>query len=415
MIGRDILQALPKTDLHVHLDGSIRLASLIDLAKAQRVTLPAYTVEGLHELVFKERYENLVEYLSGFGYITAVMQDPDSLERLAYEFAVDNFAEGVRYFEVRFAPQLHVNRRMDTAEVLESVDRGLERAKNEWNQREAIQNGAEPPFDYGIIVCALRQWERGSSDYFRMLSDVHEHTPSRQIFALASLELARATVHIRDAKGLPITGFDLAGAEAGYPAVDHKAAYDYVHKHFLKKTVHAGEAYGPESIFQAITDLHADRIGHGYSLLSPEAIQDPSIQDRRRYVDALSQYVADRRITVEVCLTSNLQTNPHLHADPARHTFAHMLDRRLSTTLCTDNRTISSTSVTQELELAIRHFDVTRNQLRGLIVYGFKRSFYPGSYAEKRHYVRQIIDYYERLERQFGLDQIEKDLPLRMV
>jgi adenosine deaminase len=163
------------------------------------------------------------------------------------------------------------------------------------------------------------------------------------------------------------------------------------------KTVHAGEAYGPESIFQAITDLHADRIGHGTLLLQTDMIADPAIQDREKYVEELTQYIADRRITLEICLTSNMQTNPRLeHLED--HPFMGMRERRLSTTFCTDNRTVSNTTVSNEIELAVRHLDLTPTELKGSVIYGFKRSFFPGSYLEKRRYVRKIIDYYEVLQ-----------------
>ena len=164
--------------------------------------------------------------------------------------------------------------------------------------------------------------------------------------------------------------------------------------------MHAGEAYGPESIFQAVTDLYADRIGHGTYLLTPEAIQDPSIKDKQGYVDMLCQYVADRRITLEVCLTSNIQTNPEI-ASIAQHTLRKMREHRISTTLCTDNRLVSNTTVTRELQLAVDHLDFSRKDLKSVIVYGFKRSFFPGDYLEKRKYVRSVIDYYESIENKF--------------
>jgi len=165
----------------------------------------------------------------------------------------------------------------------------------------------------------------------------------------------------------------------------------------MMKTVHAGEAYGPESIFEAITDLHADRIGHGFFLLDTTMIADPTIEDRERYVEALVQYIADRRITVEVCLTSNLQTNPAI-GELSNHAFRKMRDHRLSVTFCTDNRLISDTTVTKELGLAAELMDGDNKQLKDAIIYGFKRSFFPGSYLGKRQYVRKIIDYYDAVE-----------------
>jgi adenosine deaminase len=238
------------------------------------------------------------------------------------------------------------------------------------------------------------------SEYYDKLLHVHTYSPLRTVYAMASLDLARAAVRMRDENGIPIVGFDLAGREAGYPAEHHKEAYDYAHKHFLKKTVHAGEAYGAESIFQAITDLKADRIGHGYYLMNTEMIQDPDILDKRKYVRDLSQYIADRRITIEVCLTSNIQTNPTI-SNIAAHAFAQMWQERLSMTFCTDNRLVSRTSVSNEVALAVKAFQLSLHDLRNIIIYGFKRSFYPGTYIEKRQYVHDIINYYERNEAEF--------------
>lgn len=399
MVSKEFIKALPKTDLHVHLDGSLRLGTLIELAKKQGVKLPAYTETELRKLVFKDRYESLVDYLDGFQYTVAVMQDAESLQRVAYEFACDNFKEGVRYFEVRFAPQLHVNPRLDLAQVMIEVNNGLARAKQEFNASEGVRKCLEPHYDYSITVSALRFFNEDTAWYYRYFIDMHRYTKPKRVFALASLELAEAAVYVRNRYSVPITGLDLAGQEKGYPADDHWEAFQYAHMHFLKKTVHAGEAYGPESIFQAITELHADRIGHGYYLLSPGMITDPEIDDHDRYVQSLSEYIADRRITVEVCLTSNMQTNPGL-INIGKHAFADMRKARLSTTICTDNRLISHTSVTDELALAVDAFHLTSHELKNIIVYGFKRSFFPGTYVEKRTYIRKIIDFYERIEAQ---------------
>lgn len=399
-ISREFLTALPKTDLHVHLDGSVRLSTLIELAKEYQVELPSYTESGLRETVFKERYASLGEYLRGFNYMVAVLQSEVALERVAYELAVDCIAEGVRYVEVRFAPQLHVHRHLNTVMVLRAVNRGLTRAKEQFNDRAGVRSGDEPPFEYGIICCAMRMFRPGFSEYYTTLLDAHRYSPAKEVFALASLELARAAVLARDSYDLPVVGFDLAGEEAGYPAGDHQAAFSYCHKNFLKKTVHAGEAYGPESIFQAITDLHAERIGHGTYLLEPEAISAANITDREKYVEQLGRYIADRRVTLEICLTSNMQTNPDMQ-DVSQHPFRKMRDHRLSTTICTDNRTVSNTTVTQELELAVNHLGLSYHDLKSVMIYGFKRSFFPGNYTLKRAYVRQVIDYYDAVEKRF--------------
>ncbi|HJN75082.1 MAG TPA: adenosine deaminase family protein [Myxococcota bacterium] len=386
-----LLRALPKTDLHVHLDGSLRLGTLIELAAGRGVDLPSQTEEGLYELVFKESYGSLTEYLAGFAYTCAVLQDPEALERSAYELAWDNIDEGVRYVEVRFAPQLHMHGAFGYEEVLRAVNAGLDRARVEHEVIAAEKR--EPPFRYGIIVCALRYFDGTFSRWYAQLCDVLHESPKSRIYGVAALQLARAAVRLRDEEGLPIVAFDLAGHEAGYPADAYREAFVHAHEFFLKRTVHAGEAYGPESIYQAIADLNADRIGHGYHLFAADKIAAPKIKDREGYCEALAQYIADRRTTIEVCITSNLQTNPEI-GSVENHAFRQMLDAKLSATLCTDNRLVSHTTVTREYELATQAFDMTPAQLRDTIIYGFKRSFYPGSYTEKRAYVRQIIDFY---------------------
>lgn len=400
MLTEDLLRALPKTDLHCHLDGSLRLGTLIDLARERRIALPSETPEGLLELVFKESYRDLPDYLHGFAYTCAVLTDGEALERAAYELGQDCLAEGVRYLEVRFAPQLHVRPGFGIADVLAAVDRGLSKVRREHEAQPAVRGGLEPPFRFGILCCAMRMFTGGFGPWFKDLLGVLGNWPVKQVYGIASLSLARAVVDARDRLGLPVVGFDLAGAEAGHPASDHIEAYDYCHRHFLKKTVHAGEAYGPESIFQGITKLHADRIGHGTHLFSVDQVQ--SSEDPHRYVRQLSQYIADRRILLEVCITSNMQTMPELRR-VEQHPFGRMVSERLSVSLCTDNRLVSRTTVTREITQAAEAFHMSPTEVRRVILHGFKRSFFPGSYTEKRQYVRQVIDYYDRVTAEFGL------------
>ena len=400
--SHEFLTEIPKTDLHVHLDGSLRLATLIDIAKEQKITLPSYTEEGLRETVFKEKYADLTEYLQGFAYTVAVMQTPEAIERIAYEFGLDNFAERVFYVEPRFAPQRHANPAMKVEEVLSSADRGMGRAKKEINAGKEIKDGKLPPFEYGIIGSAMRMFTEQYSDYYHRLIGIHPYMPEDSLQGIASLDLVRALIHVRDVQGLQIVGFDLAGAERGYPAETHKEAYDLALKNFLKKTVHAGEDYGPESIFQAITDCHADRIGHGTHVFDADVVELSTKEERDKYARALYQYIADRRITVEVCLTSNMQTMPNLKSIKD-HPFSKMYEKRISTTICTDNRLVSGTTVTKEIDLAVSNFDIPPKKLKDIIIYGFKRSFHPGDYLQKRSYVRRIIDHYEDVEAKHGV------------
>jgi adenosine deaminase len=399
----DLVRKLPKTDLHVHLDGSLRLTTLADLARARHVALPSETPEGLQELVFRPRYASLAEYLEGFRYTVAVLQDAEALERAAFELAEDCQAEGVRYLEVRFAPQLHVQPGFDVSAVVRAVDRGLRRAAEAYNRRPEVKDGREPAFAAGILLCAMRFFRPEFSLGFRRFFEALPEAPPAEIHTVASLEVARAAARLRREEGLLVVGIDLAGQEKGYPAEDHREAYQVAHEAFLGKTVHAGEDYGPESIFQAISDLHADRIGHGTWLFDATKITNPQIVDRQRYVEDLAEFISDKRITIEVCLTSNQQTVPELADDLKKHPFGEMRRRRLSTTFCTDNRLVSHTTVTNEIVRAVQAFALTPREVRDILIYGFKRSFYPGTYLEKRAYVRQVIDYTNRLLAEAGV------------
>ncbi len=397
-IPEKFIDAIPKTDLHLHLDGSMRPETLIEIAKSNKIELPSYDVEGLNELIFKENYDSLDEYLRGFALTCAAMQTTEAIEQIAYELAIDNFNEGVRYIEVRFAPQLLINKNQNFEDVVIAADKGLRRAKREINSSLKAE---EPPFEYGIIICAMRFCNEKFSPFYKQFFEAHRYSPGLRVIRLASMEAAQASVKIRNESDVQVVGFDLAGSEYGYPADDHKKSYDHIHRNFLKKTVHAGEAYGPESIFQAITELHADRIGHGLHLFDDKMVYSENIADKKQYVERLVNYIADRRITIEVCLTSNIQTDPSITLE--NHSFGKMLDNRLSVTFCTDNRLVSHTSVSNEIRLALKHFPITSKQLKNIIIYGFKRSFYYNPYKQKREYVRKVINYYEKLEKQFGV------------
>ena len=396
MISADLIRAVPKSDLHVHLDGSLRLSTLIELARHQGVSLPSYEEQGLHDLVFKSQYASLAEYLAGFAYTCAVLHDTEALERVACELAEDALAENVRYLEVRFAPQLHVARSDEMIRVLAAVTRGLERAARTFNTSPAVAAGRDLRFRFGLIVCAMRNFSPGMSRYYDRLTEVLPTMPHKELVALASLEAARVAVEARDQHGIPVVGFDLAGEEAGYRAGHHAAAFQEAHHHFVCKTVHAGEAYGPESIYEAITRCHAERIGHGTWLFAADRIADPAIKERSRYVESLAEYIASRRIGVEVCPTSNLQTMPELGGF-ANHPVRLMLAHRLAVTIGTDNRLVSHTNLSREITLVSDTFQLDLRAVRNLVLAGFKAAFFPGSYAEKRIYVAQAAAQFDRV------------------
>jgi adenosine deaminase len=288
-------------------------------------------------------------------------------------------------------------------QVIAAVCKGMDRARDEHNRSAAVKRSEDIPCYYGLILCALRFFNEHMSPYYRQLLAVMPYAPAKQVFAAASLELARAAVSLAYEDGFPVVGFDLAGAEKGFPAGDHKAAFQHAHSNFIRKTVHAGEAYGPESIFQAITDCYANRIGHGTWLFAHDLIKGQTKQEAKDYVLHLAEYIASQRITIEVCLTSNLQTMPHLKT-VARHPLRQMLDHNLSVTICTDNRLVSNTTVTDEIMLAVKHLKMTPRELRNVVLAGFKGSFFPGTYNEKRAYVRQVIDRYETLATNAGMN-----------
>ncbi len=401
-VPAEFLKRIPKADLHVHLDGSLRLSTLIDLAKKEGVELPDYTEKGLRQKVFKDKYESLVEYLKGFSYTDAVMRNAENIERIAYELGQDAIAEGVRYLEVRFAPQLHANENLTAQEAVRAVVRGLERAKKEHNTSPAVKKGEDLEFYFGVIACAMRNFNQNMSPYYATLIKALSQASKSEIVSVASLELAKMVVKLAKEEKLPVVGFDLAGEEAGYPAADHLAAYRYVHKHFIRKTVHSGEAYGPESIFQAITDCYANRLGHGTHLFAADMIKDKKVKNKEEYVNSLADYIASERIGIEVCLTSNLQTLPQIKS-VKDHPIKEMIKRGLPVSINTDNRLVSNTTVTKEMDLLVRNVPLAPKELKNIVIAGFKSGFFPGSYVEKRRFVRKVIDRYNALAREYGV------------
>lgn len=399
------INEMPKSDLHLHLDGSLRIPTLIDLAKKAKLDLPSFTEQGLRQLVFKESYANLGEYLHGFQYTCALMRNLENIEQISYELAVDNQNEGVNYIEPRFAPQLLMDDELGLTmeNVLLATCRGFERAKKEYNSRADVVNGEKPEFHYGLILCSMRKFgPKGYSPFYTRFFKMMEFSKEMEVIKEAALQLVKAAVKVRDEHGLPIVGIDLAGQEDGYPPGKFREVYAYAHKHFMHKTVHAGEAYGAESVFQAITECYADRIGHGYYLFDPSMIVDSNISDKKKYVTDLASYIADKRVMIEVCLTSNLQTNPGLK-DIKNHPFKHMLDNRMALTICTDNRLVSNTTVSREYRLAVDNFDMPIKRLKDIVAYGFKKSFFPGHYVGKRDYAKKCMQYFDAVAKKHGV------------
>ncbi|MEW5849221.1 MAG: adenosine deaminase [Myxococcota bacterium] len=334
VVTRELLLALPKTDLHCHLDGSLRLDTMIELAKQQGVELPGPGKDVLAKaLHVGENCKSLVEYLQAFAFTLSVLQTDEALERCAFELAEDAHRENVRYIEVRFGPSLHTDGGLRQTAIVEAVLAGLRRAEQKYGVRS------------GVIVCALR------------------HDPPEVTFRLAELAVAY--------KNKGVVGFDLAGGEAGNPAKHHAEAFSLILNNNLNCTVHAGEAYGPESIQQAIHYCGAHRIGHGTRLVEN---------------GDLLNYVNDHRTPLEICISSNVQTNTV--KDFKTHPLRFFFDYGVRVTINTDNRLITNTTVTDELWLAHQHCGFDLDDLKVLIIQGFKSAFLP--FRAKAELLRQV-------------------------
>ena len=322
MLTSEKLRRLPKAELHCHLDGSLRPETLIELGREYGVAMPTKSADELRDYMLVNDAETLEDYLARFEVTISVLQTADAIERVAYELAEDAAKDGVRYIEVRNAPILNSRRKLSAAESLEAQLRGLARAEA----------------DYGIvarsIVIALRQ-----------------------LSPMVSLELARLAVAYRD-RG--VVAFDLAGGELGFPASAHSMAFAYARENNLAVTVHAGEGDGPDSVRQAVHSCCANRLGHATRL-----IEDPD----------LTQYVNDRRIGLEICLTSNVHTGAA--ASYEEHPLRKYFDRGMNVSLNTDNRLMSGTTLTDEYLYAAKYLDFTFDELCTLSLNGFESAFLP--------------------------------------
>lgn len=343
-INIELLNRLPKVELHCHLDGSLRVDTILDLAQKDKVKLPTNDKDKLTKtLIFGNNRATLVEYLERFDITLSVMQTPESLERIAYELIEDVSKENVRYIEIRYSPILHTKKGMTPAESIDAVKRGMRQGEKDFGVKS------------GIIICGIRN----------ISPDV-------------SLKLADLTVEFKN-KG--VVGFDLAGAEENFPAKDHREAFYLIQNNNINATIHAGEAFGPSSIHQAIHYCSAHRIGHGTRLKEDKGLMN---------------YVNDHRIPLEVCLTSNWQTRSvrSLKYHPAK--LYYNLGIRI--TLNTDNRLISNTTLTKEFALAHDLFGWYLNDFRRMTITAMKSAFL--SYKTRKKMISEIS---EEFEQEFGL------------
>ena len=339
-LSHEFVHSLPKAELHCHLDGSLRVDTILDLAKKYNVKLPKDTKEELTKyLAVGMECKSLEEYLRPFDVTCSVMQTKEALVRVTYELCEDCIKENIWYLEIRFSPILHIEKGLTLTQVIDSVLEGKHKAEKDFDIK------------VGIIICGLR------------------HTTPEVSLTLAELAVAY--------KNRGVVGFDLAGAEDGFPAKDHKDSFYLIVSNNINTTVHAGEGYGPESIHQALHIISANRIGHG---------------TRLREDGDLLNYVNDHRIPLEMCITSNVQTKAVGKFE--NHPIKFYFDLGLRVTLNTDNRLISNTTLTDEYMLAIKHYKFSIDELKYLILNGFKSAFLP--LKEKVELIHKVTDELEK-------------------
>ena len=338
----EIIKHLPKSELHCHLDGSLRIDTILQLALENNITLPSTKKELLKSyLIIDNNAGSLEKYLKRFDITLSVLQTSKALSLVAYELAIDCWNDGVRYLEVRYCPTLHTQNELKLSDTLKAVKSGLSQAENECG------------IITGIIICCIRN-----------------------ISPEISLKLAKLAVKNKN-KG--VVGFDLAGIEENFPAKHHKEAFDLILKNNINTTIHAGESFGPKSIHQAIHSCGAHRIGHG-----TRVCEDIDLQD----------YINNHRIPLEICLSSNIHTKSVQSL--AKHPFKSYMNDRIRVTLNTDNRLISNTTLTKEYNIAIDQFCLNEYELRTLIINGFKSAFLP--HKKRRELIQKVVD---ELENEF--------------
>ena len=332
------LLRMPKAELHVHLDGSLRTTTMVELAAERGVTLPTDDPAALYDYMVVDDALNLEDYLERFHLTLALMQDAEGIERIAYELIEDHANENVRYVEVRFSPILNAQGELEAHQALEAVLAGLQRAESKFDVKT------------GVIVCALRSLDSS-----------------------VSTDMAELAVAFAD-RG--VCAFDVAGAEAGNPVRDHLEALRTAERAGLPITIHAGEGFGASSIRQAIEDGGAGRIGHGTRLLEDESL--------------LAQ-VRDAGIPLEICITSNVQTR--VAATHSEHPIRHYYEEGLAVCLCTDNRLMSGVTLTEEYEHARDELDFTWQQLVRVARMGFESAYAPSEVKEEllAHFDREVI------------------------
>jgi adenosine deaminase len=346
----DTIGTAPKVLLHDHLDGGLRPATLVDLAgEVGYDGLPTSDVPDLARWFAESAYSGSLErYLETFVHTTSVMQTRNSLLRVASECAQDLAADGVVYAEVRFAPELHTERDLTLAEVVQAVLDG---------------------FTAGTKAAA----EAGNTIRVRALLTAMRH-------AARSREIAELAIAFRD-RG--VAGFDIAGAEAGFPPTRHLDAFEYLRRENAHFTIHAGEAFGLPSIWEALQWCGADRLGHGVRIVDDIAVTPDGVSTLGR----LAAYVRDMRIPLEMAPTSNVQTGAA--ASIAEHPIGLLTDLKFRVTVNTDNRLMSGCSMTSEMTALVDAFDYGWDTLQWFTVNAMKSAFLP--FDERLELIENVI------------------------
>lgn len=350
--SKEFLRSLPKVLLHDHLDGGIRPQTVIELAKdAGYKKLPTTDPGELGDWFHRGATRgSLPLFLEGFEHTSGVLQTEESLERVAYEMLEDMKKDGVVYVETRFAPVFHTGKGLHHETVVRSVLRGLERGKRDFG------------VEYAVILCAMRNMRPQISE-----------------------EIAELAVDFRDHG---VVAFDLAGEEGGYPPKKHVDACHYIQRENFNITIHAGEAFGKESIWQAIQWCGAHRIGHATRLIEDMKVKDGEVLS----MGTLAQYVLDKRLPLEICLTSNVHTGAVRSLK--EHPFGIYYRYRFRVTLNTDDRLMSKITLTDEYQTAAEVFDLKIDELEKLTINAMKSAFLP--------YKRRIAIIYDTIKPGFA-------------
>jgi adenosine deaminase len=363
LTGTDtVIEDLPKVSLHDHLDGGVRPGTIIDIAAVEGIEIPSTDPVALGEW-FRTQADSgsLVDYLDTFAVTLSVMQTADNLERIAREFVGDLVADGIVYAEIRWAPELHGERGLTLDNAVEAVQRGIDSAV-------ASAAGAGRTIRVGQLICAMRQADRAD-------------------------EVAELAIRHRD-RG--VVGFDLAGPEQGFPVSRLASAIAMLDAAWMPRTIHAGEADGLDSIRGALLDGRALRLGHGVRI-SDDIEVEPTGSVSRVTVGKLAEWVRDRGVALEICPTSNLQTNAfsRFGNDVASHPFDLLYQLGFRVTVSTDNRLMSGTTLSREIALLSDVFGYSIDDVLEFQLNAAEAAFLPAD--ERTQLVAQISAAFERL------------------